>query len=287
MPPTNDSAVDASVARVQELPMFGFSAGSCSMTGDYREGNEDSLYVSRWSVFVADGVGGLAAGEVASSTVTHRIGAVLENTHGKVTSAERLHEILAEANVDLARRALREPALKGMATTFTGAFSDGAIIRVAHVGDSRAYRLREGRLTQATRDDSYIQDLIDAGTLTVDAARTHPFRSVVTNVLSGDDQDAAAINIVDEIPHLGDRWLVTSDGLTDYVPMRTIHRILAARAHPQATAEMLVQAAKENRTRDNVSVIVADVISLLGSPPHDPVFGGSAAAGVTASAYSG
>ncbi|WP_431220156.1 PP2C family protein-serine/threonine phosphatase [Leifsonia xyli] len=109
----------------------------------------------------------------------------------------------------------------------------------------------------------------------------------MTNVLSGDDQDAAAIKIVDEIPRLGDRWLVTSDGLTDYVPMRAIHRILAARAHPQATAEMLVQAAKENRTRDNVSVVVADVISLLGSPPHDPVFGGSAAAGVTGSAHSG
>ncbi|WP_431220155.1 PP2C family protein-serine/threonine phosphatase [Leifsonia xyli] len=174
MPPTNDSAVEASVAHVQELPMFGFSAGSCSMTGDYREGNEDSLYVSRWSLFVADGVGGLAAGEVASSIVTHRIGALLENTHGKVTSAERLHEILAKANFDLARRALGEPPLKGMATTFTGVFSDGAIIRVAHVGDSRAYRLSEGRLTQATRDDSYIQNLIDAGTLTVDAARTHP-----------------------------------------------------------------------------------------------------------------
>ena len=263
---------------VRAEPMFGFSTGHCSTRGDYRDGNEDSLYASRWSAFVADGVGGHAAGEVASATVTIRIAAILDATEGRVDSEARLREIIAIANADLRLRARHDSVLTGMATTFTGIFSDGERIRIAHVGDSRAYCLRDGKLLQVTRDDSFVQDLLDAGELTAEAAKSHPYRSVVINVLGGDAEDSAAVHILDEIPQVGDRWLLASDGLTDYVSENVVRQCLASRASPQFVSELLVGTATALHARDNVTVVVADVIALDGVPIYDPVFGGSAAA---------
>ncbi|WP_431278408.1 PP2C family protein-serine/threonine phosphatase [Leifsonia poae] len=257
--------------------MFGFVTGQFSTSGDFREGNEDSLYASHWSAFVADGVGGHAGGEVASATVTIRIAATLDATRGRIDSDEKLRELIAIANADLALRARLDTSLTGMATTFTGIFSDGERIRVAHVGDSRAYLLRDGEFRQVTRDDSFVQDLLDAGELTTDEAKVHPYRSVVMNVLGGDLEDAAALHILNEVPQVGDRWLLASDGLTDYVPEHIVRACLASRARPQDVAQLLVETATDMRARDNVTVVVADVISLAGEPAYKPAFGGSAA----------
>jgi PPM family protein phosphatase len=259
-------------------PMFGFSTGHCSTRGGYRDDNEDSLYASRWSAFVADGVGGHAGGEVASATVTIRMAAILDATEGKIDSEVSLRETIAIANADPKLPARRDPLLIGMATTFTRIFSDGERIRVAHVGDSRAYCLRDGKLLPVTRDDSFVQDLLDAGELTAEAARSHPCRSVVMNVLAGDAEDSAAVHILDEIPQVGDRWLLASDGLTDYVPENVVRQCLASRARPQFVSELLAGTATSLHARDNVTVVVADVIALDGVPIYDPVFGGSAAA---------
>ncbi|MFE4470812.1 PP2C family protein-serine/threonine phosphatase [Leifsonia sp. NPDC056824] len=248
------------------------------MSGDFRDGNEDSLYASAWSAFVADGVGGHAAGEIASATVAIRLASMLDATEGRVPGEARLRELVAIANSDLALRVRLDPALAGMATTLVGLFADGERITVAHTGDSRAYRLREGALAQITEDDSLVRELLATGAIGETDIAEHPLRSVVTHVLGGDAEDAAALHVAAEPARRGDRWLLTSDGLTDYVPILDVAETLAVAATPQDAADALVALALRHRARDNISVVVADVVELPEAPLYRPAFGGSAAA---------
>lgn len=264
-------------AAAEPAPL-GFATGSASVSGDYRDGNEDSLYASAWSAFVADGVGGHAAGEVASATVAIRLASMLDATEGRVPGEERLRELIAIANADLALRVRMDAALDGMATTLVGVFSDGARINVAHTGDSRAYRLRDGRLEQVTQDDSLVRELLASGVIGEADVPDHPLRSVVTHVLGGDAEDAAALHVAAEDARQGDRWLLASDGLTDYVPVALVSEALASAANPQDAADALIALALGHRARDNVSVVVADVVELPEPPVYRPAFGGSAAA---------
>jgi serine/threonine protein phosphatase PrpC/DNA-binding HxlR family transcriptional regulator len=257
---------------------LGFDTGHGSVSGDYREGNEDSLYASAWSAFVADGVGGHAAGEIASATVAIRLASMLDATEGRIPGEERLRELVAIANSDLALRVRMDPALAGMATTLVGLFSDGERIAVAHTGDSRAYRLRDGGLAQITEDDSLVRELLATGAIGEGDISSHPLRSVVTHVLGGDPEDAAALHVATEPARRGDRWLLTSDGLTDYVPILDVADTLAVAETPQEAADALVALALMHQARDNVSVVVADVVELTETPVYRPAFGGSAAA---------
>lgn len=255
---------------------LGFATGHASVSGDYRDGNEDSLYASSWSAFVADGVGGHTAGEIASATVALRLAALLDATEGRIPHEERLRELIGIANADLALRVRADPGLAGMATTLVGVFSDGANLHVAHTGDSRAYLLRAGTLQQITRDDSLVAELLASGAIGESDIPNHPWRSVVTHVLGGDPDDAAALHVTMEPAEPGDRWLLASDGLTDYVPIDAVAQTLAA-GTPQEAADALVALALEHRARDNVSVVVADVVEHPTSPEYRPAFGGSAA----------
>ncbi|MEV8214057.1 PP2C family serine/threonine-protein phosphatase [Leifsonia sp. NPDC077715] len=257
---------------------LGFETGQASISGDYRAGNEDSLYTSSWSAFVADGVGGHAAGEVASATIAIRLASMLDATEGRLPGEARLRELVAIANADLALRVRMDPALRGMATTLVGLFSDGERVLVAHSGDSRAYRLRDGAFEQVTEDDSLVRELLSAGAIAEEQVSQHRLRSVVTHVLGGDPEDAAALHVASDPLRRGDRWLLTSDGLTDYVPAGEIAEELDSAATPQDAADALVALALRHRARDNVSVVVADVIELVEPPAYSPVFGGSAAA---------
>lgn len=257
---------------------LGFETGQASVSGDFRDGNEDSLYASAWSAFVADGVGGHAAGEIASATVAIRLASMLDATEGRVPGEARLRELVAIANSDLALRVRLDPALAGMATTLVGLFSDGVRITVAHTGDSRAYRLRDGALAQITEDDSLVRELLATGAIGEADIAEHPLRSVVTHVLGGDPEDAAALHVASEPARRGDRWLLTSDGLTDYVPILDVAETLVAAGTPQDAADGLVALALRHRARDNVSVVVADVVELAEAPVYRPAFGGSAAA---------
>ncbi|MGN6428105.1 MAG: PP2C family protein-serine/threonine phosphatase [Leifsonia sp.] len=257
---------------------LGFATGTASVSGDYRDGNEDSLYASAWSAFVADGVGGHAAGEVASATVAIRLASMLDATEGRVSGEGRLRELIAVANADLALRVRVDAALDGMATTLVGIFSDGARVLVAHTGDSRAYRLRAGTLEQVTQDDSLVRELLASGVIGEADLPDHPLRSVVTHVLGGDPEDAAALHVAEEEARRGDRWLLASDGLTDYVAIPLIAETLAEAADPQDAADALIRLALVHQARDNVSVVVADVVELAEAPVYRPAFGGSAAA---------
>jgi protein phosphatase len=165
-----------------------------------------------------------------------------------------------------------------MATTFTGLFvaRDGGVL-LAHTGDSRAYLLRDGQLTQQSRDDSFVQALVDQGLMSPEEAVSHPRRNLITASLSGAERDVATVT--EHAALRGDRWLLCSDGLTDYVPDEAIHAALAGYGDPSDAARACGVLALEAGTRDNVTVVVCDVEPSSGSvvARTHPVFYGAAA----------
>jgi protein phosphatase len=224
-------------------------------TGLRRSHNEDAVFASPRMVAVADGVGGHAAGEVASSLAIAAI-AHLEKCRLAHPLSAALRAAVAEGNDTIAFVAACRPETAGMSTTLTAvAVDDG--FTVASIGDSRAYLLRDGVLERLTRDDSLVQDLVDAGHLTEPEARRHPRRSVVLAALDGDPARAAAVASLDA--RAGDRLLVCSDGLSDLVGDDAIRAALADPARDRC-ADRLIELALAAGGRDNVSVVVADVV---------------------------
>lgn len=226
--------------------------GARSDVGRVRKGNEDSYTASEPLFAVADGMGGHQGGEVASSLALEVIG------KGDGT----LEELVREANDAVYRRAAQDPGLAGMGTTLTVLLADGDVLRLAHVGDSRAYLLRDGNLRRLTKDHTVVERLVDEGRLTPQEAEIHPQRSILTRALGVDEAlqvDQAAIE-----PRAGDRLLLCSDGLTGMVDEDRIAGILAENADPQAAADALVEAANEAGGQDNITAIVLDVIDEEG-----------------------
>ncbi|WP_228484490.1 PP2C family protein-serine/threonine phosphatase [Microbacterium cremeum] len=231
-------------------------AAAVSDVGAHRATNQDAAFTASWGAAVADGVGGGPAGDLASAAFVHRLAAgPLEGIH-----AEQLADSIRSANWDLRLHVQRDPALHGMATTFTGLFvsRDGELL-LAHTGDSRAYLLRSGVLSQQSRDDSLVQALIDQGLVSPEDAASHPRRNVITASLSGAEHDEATVAAHDH--QAGDRWLLCSDGLTDYVPEADVRRILLDHRAVEDAAAACVTLALDAGTRDNVTVVVADVVA--------------------------
>jgi protein phosphatase len=221
-----------------------------------RANNEDAVFVSSRLLAVADGVGGSAAGEVASRLVIDAL-AHLDKRRLTGSLEEELQQAVGAGNDGVAFVASCRPELSGMGTTLTAvALSEDGDYLVANVGDSRTYLYRDGVLRRLTRDASLVQSLIDAGVLTEDQARDHPQRSVVLEALDGTPR--TAVVIARESAHAGDRLLLCSDGLTDAVTDESIAAMLAQR-DAEAVAEQLVDQALQAGSRDNVSVVVADV----------------------------
>lgn len=230
-------------------------AAAHSDIGPYRQTNQDAAFTASWGAAVADGVGGGPAGDLASAAFIHRLAA------GRLGGLEpvQLADAVRSANWDLRAHVERDPSLQGMATTFTGLFAarDGGLL-LAHTGDSRAYRLRGGELSQVSRDDSLVQALVDRGLVSITDAASHPRRNIITASLSGAERDAATVTAFDAV--VGDRWLLCSDGLTDYVPDQEVRSILTSVTPSAAAAEACVALALEAGTRDNVTVVVCDVV---------------------------
>ena len=225
--------------------------------GTVRTNNEDSALGSPQLLVLADGMGGHAAGEVASA-VALRVFADVDQS-GEHALAE---EFLRAGR--LARRALfamsdADPVLESMGTTLLVVGSDADRVSVGHIGDSRVYALRDGSLYQITTDHTHVQRLIDNGELTAERARTHPYRSMLLKSL--DDQPAGPdLDIIDAQVRPGDRVLLCSDGLSDYLDADAIGTALITEDREQA-ASALIEAALAVGTRDNVTVVVADVIT--------------------------
>ncbi|MEV6525963.1 protein phosphatase 2C domain-containing protein [Longispora sp. NPDC051575] len=229
--------------------------GAASHLGLRRPINEDSLYSGAQLVAIADGVGGEAAGEVASDLA---IGALAPlDTPEPRDPVTALRTAYDTANRRIREAVAADPALSGMATTLTTLLLSGNRLILAHAGDSRAYVLHGGEFAQLTRDDTYVQLLVDEGRISPAEASVHPQKSVVTRVLQGEPFDATVIRRR-AVP--GDRYLLCSDGLSDAVSTADIALTLRTEPDPDRCAARLIQLALEGGGPDNVSVVVADVV---------------------------
>lgn len=229
--------------------------GAATDVGNVRDLNEDSHLASRRLLAVADGVGGAAAGEVASGV-----------TIAEVTKLARRQPVAAETElgeaVDAARERIRaavteNPEAEGMATTLTALWLSDDTIDIVHIGDSRAYQLRGEDFVQVTVDDSYVQHLVDEGAITPAEAQDHPYKSVVTRVLQA---NPAPAHFETRPAALGDRYMLCSDGLSDVVDEAKIEAALRDFTDPQSAADELVRLALEGGGPDNVTVVVGDVL---------------------------
>jgi len=230
-----------------------------------REGNEDALYAGPRLLAVADGMGGHAAGEVASRVVIESI-ASLDSSPLDGDIESLLTRAVQTANDYLRDMVAADRALEGMGTTLTAFLWTGEHLALVHIGDSRAYLLRDGEMQQVTHDHTFVQTLIDEGRITPDEANTHPQRSWITNALDGRPDIHLDISVVDV--RLGDRLLVCSDGLSSYVSEPTIAETLAS-SDVRAACDGLVDLALRAGGLDNVSCIVAEVVEDVGAA--DPV----------------
>ena len=229
------------------------SFGSRTDIGCLRDHNEDSLVVTPPLFAVADGMGGHAAGEVASEIAVR----VLSELAPEHPDGEALGRAIEEANRAVIQAAREGRGRQGMGTTMTAAMLEGERLVIAQVGDSRAYLLHQGKLQQLTRDHSLMADMIEAGQLTPEEARTHPQRSVITRALGSDAHlhpDIYEINV-----ETGDRLLICSDGLSGMIFDDQIENTLRRVQDPQRCASQLVNEAIAAGGHDNATVIVADV----------------------------
>ncbi|MHC0430710.1 Stp1/IreP family PP2C-type Ser/Thr phosphatase [Streptomyces sp. O3] len=234
-----------------------FAAGSHK--GMIREGNEDSGYAGPRLLAIADGMGGQAAGEVASSEVISTLVQLDDDVPGSdlLTS---LGDAVQRANDQLRVMVEEDPQLEGMGTTLTALLWTGQRLGLVHVGDSRAYLLRDGVLTQITQDHTWVQRLVDEGRITEEEATTHPQRSLLMRALGSADHVEADLSVREV--RAGDRYLLCSDGLSGVVSHQTMEEALASYQGPEETVQELIQLALRGGGPDNITVIVADVLDI-------------------------
>ncbi|WP_422739442.1 PP2C family protein-serine/threonine phosphatase [Micromonospora sp. WMMD729] len=226
--------------------------------GLIRSGNQDALHAGTWLVAVADGMGGMAAGDLASSLTIDAVAPLdVETPEDALVAA--LQDGIALATARIRQAVVDDPERQGMGTTLTALLfaRTGSCLALAHVGDSRAYLFREAVLKQITRDDTFVQMLVDQGVITPDQASSHPRRAVVTQALQGDEVSPSYATMV---PRAGDRWLLCSDGLSNVVRPDTLAEVLAAYPDRSACAGKLIDLALHAGAPDNVTVVVADVV---------------------------
>ncbi len=225
--------------------------------------NEDSAYAGPELLVLCDGMGGHAAGDVASSLVVSE----LVHLDGEADGADDMVDVLKNsilgANDRLAEVGHESLDASGMGTTCIAMLRSGNKLAVANIGDSRAFLRRGTRVTQITKDHSFVQQLLDEGRITKEESLHHPQRSLVTRVLTGRTDDAPDVTIREV--RAGDRLMICSDGVTDYVAEDTVTQILRSDAGPGDVADRLIAISLKAATRDNVTVVVADVVERDGT----------------------
>ncbi|MDI6023434.1 protein phosphatase 2C domain-containing protein [Leucobacter sp. UT-8R-CII-1-4] len=258
----------------------GFTSAIGSHVGMVRSNNQDSGYAGNRLFLVADGMGGHAGGDVASALTTRAIAKLDEFPQQRATNdtaelgedplaphssistdpaevAQRLADSLLQANRMLRATVGDRPELSGMGTTFCGFMTVGDQLALAHIGDSRLYLLRDGKMNQITKDHTFVQRLVDSGRITEEEAKTHPRRSVLMRVL-GDVDSSPDIDteVLDTRP--GDLWLLCSDGLCGYVEEEDIEKILLRRPSLQGAVDNLIDKALSFGAPDNVTVVLVE-----------------------------
>jgi PPM family protein phosphatase len=240
-----------------------------SDVGLVRSNNEDSVYAGARLLALADGMGGHAAGEVASQLVIAALAHLDDDEPGGDLLA-KLDGAIRSGNSAIAAQVEMEPDLEGMGTTLTAILFAGNRLGLAHIGDSRGYLLRDGELTQITKDDTFVQTLVDEGRITREEAHSHPQRSLIMRALTGHEVEPTLT--MREV-RTGDRYLLCSDGLSDPVSDETI---LDALQIPDVTdsADRLIELALRGGGPDNVTVVVADVVD-YDYGPTQPIIAGA------------
>ena len=252
-----------------------------SNIGKIRASNQDSGSVGRNLFVVADGMGGHAGGDVASALAVQHL-FVLDRTYDSVEDArEVLFRGVLDAGAYLTNAVVEHPELTGMGTTVSAMIRVKSQMVIAHIGDSRIYRLREGVLEQITADHTFVQRLVDSGRITAEEAAVHPRRSVLMRVLGDVDADPEVdTHVVDTLP--GDRWLLCSDGLSGYVSERDIAETLLTVDDVELAAHKLITQSLSEGAPDNVTVVIVRVAEGLDtSPPAEPRMVGAAAGPLT------
>ena len=243
-----------------------------SDVGRIRKDNQDSGYAGPWLLTVCDGVGGAARGDLASATAVQALRKLdalpSDDMLGQVAGAiHRANDRIAEIIDD-------DPALNGTSTTASVLLFDGTKVAVGHLGDSRAYLLRDGKLRQLTHDHTFVQSLIDEGRITEEQSRTHPHRNLILKAVDGIRHEEPDLF---EVPvRVGDRFLVCSDGACGFLTDDRMADILRS-GTPDFAAVELVRASLEAGSTDNVTCVVAEVVASAPEPPLEPLLVGAAA----------
>ncbi|WP_051462736.1 PP2C family protein-serine/threonine phosphatase [Haloglycomyces albus] len=247
--------------------------------GVVRKGNQDSVYAGPHFIAVADGMGGMAAGDLASAIVINTMRTIDRPPPDEAVDDE-LADTVASANQHIRHTVEHDPGKEGMGTTLTGMWFDGSWFHLVHIGDSRAYRLRSDTFEQLTMDDSYVQLLINEGQITPEEAETHPQRSLILRALGAPEVEPAFQTLA---AHAGDRILLCSDGLSGPVSDNRIHEVMRDADSPDEVVQTLTQAALDAGAPDNVTVLVADVVesddaserTIIDGAAHDLVLANS------------
>lgn len=242
--------------------MVAFKIGHVSITGNYRDNNEDSCIVDehqRYAI-VADGMGGQSAGERASALaielIPHRLEQLLDFEKSSPKSVnEALEKSIAYANSQIIALSDTDPGLRNMGTTVVMMIQANDRFFFTGVGDSRAYEFKSGKLRQMTVDHSLTQALMDAGTISPEEAKTHRYRNVLYKYLGSRD-GATGGTAIEVAPKSGDRFLLCSDGLTDGLDDTEIAQLMSTEDDAQKLAEILVDAALQGGSRDNITALV-------------------------------
>ena len=244
--------------------------------GLLREGNEDSGYAGPRLLVVADGMGGHAAGEVASSVAVAVLSGLDDDAPGPAL-LDRLSSAVHDANAHLRDMVGGDPELEGMGTTLTALLRAGSRFGLVHVGDSRCYLLRDETLQQITHDHTFVQTLVDDGRISAEEADHHPQRSLILRALDGRDEVDLDLSVREA--KAGDRYLLCSDGLSGVVSESTLQETLVSAGDPARAVDALIELALRGGGPDNITAIVADVVDVEASPSTTPVTVGAAAEG--------
>ena len=250
-----------------------------SDVGLLREGNEDSAYAGPHLLAIADGMGGHAAGEVASAATITAL-APLDAEHPASDLVNALAGAVASANMRLQELIISDPSVEGMGTTLTALLWSDGQAALCHIGDSRAYVLRNGQFYQITHDHTLVQSLVDEGKITEDDVATHPHRSLLLRALDG--RTVADPDLSTHETMAGDRYLLCSDGLSGVVTEQTLHQTLGSVWDPEKAALQLIELAIKGGGPDNITCIVADVVDTQTAalpPTRVPVLAGAASHG--------
>ena len=253
-----------------------FHYAARSDVGLVRQNNQDSGYAGANLLVLADGMGGPAGGDIASSVATAHLVPLDTDSHPAETLLPSLRDALMDAHEELSERSEQDPELAGLGTTCIALMRSGNKLAMVHIGDSRAYLLRGDTLTQVTTDHSFVQYLVDSGQITPEEAEHHPQRNVVMRILGDSQADVTPDETMREAV-VGDRWLLCSDGLSGVVSSDTIAEILTDVRDPGECAEELIRLALLAGGPDNVTCVVADIVPAGTIPPSAPQIVGAAA----------